>query len=127
SPCWSMWRAVRASSRGASCVPPWPDMFREALAEAPARRFFVAHAQSCLGTGLAYVALPLLAYERFHSAWAVSAVLPDLLPAIVLGPVLGALVDRVGWRACATVADVVRGLAFLLVMVAGSLPAMIVG
>ena len=103
-------------------------MFREALAEAPARRFFVAHAQSCLGTGLAYVALPLLAYERFDSAWAVSAVLlPDLLPAIVLGPLLGALVDRVGWRACATVADVVRGLAFLLVMVAGSLPAMIVG
>jgi MFS family permease len=103
-------------------------MFREALAEAPARRFFVAHAQSCLGTGLAYVALPLLAYERFDSAWAVSAVLlPDLLPAIVLGPVLGALVDRVGWRTCATVADVVRGLAFLLVMVAGSLPAMICG
>ena len=93
-------------------------MFREALAEAPARRFFVAHAQSCLGTGLAYVALPLLAYERFHSAWAVSAVLlPDLLPAIVLGPLLGALVDRVGWRACATVADVLRGLAFLLVMI----------
>ena len=88
-------------------------MFREALAEAPARRFFVAHAQSCLGTGLAYVALPLLAYERFHSAWAVSAVLlPDLLPAIILGPLLGALVDRVGWRTCATVADIVTRAGF---------------
>ena len=103
-------------------------MFRAALAGAPARRFFVAHAQSCLGTGLAYVALPLLAYERFGSAWAVSAVLlPDLLPAILLGPLLGALVDRVGWRTCATVADVLRCLAFVIVMVAGSLPAMIAG
>src|SRR3954454_12100304 len=123
-----MWRAGRASSRGASCVPPSPDMFREALAEAPARRFFVAHAQSCLGTGLAYVALPLLAYERFDSAWAVTAVLlPALLPAIVLGPLLGALVDRVGWRVCASIADVLRCLAFLIVMNAHSLPWMIAG
>jgi MFS family permease len=103
-------------------------MFREALAGTSARRFFAAHAQSCLGTGLAYVALPLLAYERFDSAWAVSAVLlPDLLPAIVLGPLLGALVDRVGWRACACVADVLRCLAFLVVMLAHSLPWMIAG
>jgi MFS family permease len=103
-------------------------MFREALAGTPARRFFAAHAQSCLGTGLAYVALPLLAYERFDSAWAVTAVLlPDLLPAIVLGPLLGALVDRVGWRVCASIADVLRCLAFLIVMNAHSLPWMIAG
>ena len=62
-------------------------MFRAALSGAPARRFFAAHAQSCLGTGLAYVALPLLAYDRFGTPWAIAAVLlPDLLPAIVLGP-----------------------------------------
>ena len=103
-------------------------MFRAALRDAPARRFFAAHAQSCLGTGLAYVALPLLAYERFDTAWAISAVLlPDLLPAIVLGPLLGALVDRVGWRTCAAVADALRCLAFLIVMSAHSLPAMIAG
>ena len=77
-------------------------MLRAALADAPSRRFFAAHAQSCLGSGLAYVALPLLAYDRFGSAWAVVAVLlPDLLPAVVLGPLIGALVDRWGWRACA--------------------------
>src|SRR3954447_5470783 len=118
-----MWRAGRASSRGASCVQPWLEMFREALAGAPARRFFAAHAQSCLGTGLSYVALPLLAYDRFDSAWAVSAVLlPDLLPAILLGPLLGALVDRVGWRVCASLADVLRCVAFLVVMNAHALP-----
>ncbi|WP_037409334.1 MFS transporter [Candidatus Solirubrobacter pratensis] len=103
-------------------------MFREALAGAPARRFFAAHAQSCLGTGLSYVALPLLAYDRFDSAWAVSAVLlPDLLPAILLGPLLGALVDRVGWRVCASLADVLRCVAFLVVMNAHALPWMIAG
>ena len=103
-------------------------MFRAALSGAPARRFFAAHAQSCLGTGLSYVALPLLAYERFDTAWAIAAVLlPDLLPAILFGPVLGALVDRVGWRTCAVVADIVRCLALLVVMSADSLPLMIAG
>jgi MFS family permease len=103
-------------------------LFREALAGAQARRFFAAHAQSCLGTGLAYVALPLLAYVRFDSAWAISAVLlPDLLPAIVLGPLLGALVDRIGWRTCAAAADVLRCVAFLLVMRATSIGTMIAG
>ena len=43
------------------------------------------------------------------SAWAVTAVLiPDLLPAILFGPLLGALVDRIGWRTCAIAADLLR-------------------
>ena len=101
---------------------------RAAVADAPSRRFFVAHAQSCLGSGLAYVALPLLAYDRFGSAWAVVAVLlPDLLPAIVLGPLLGALVDRWGWRACAILADIVRCAAFLLLLFGGSSLGLLIG
>ena len=39
-------------------------MFLAALSDAPSRRFFLAHAQSSLGTGLAALALPLLAYDR---------------------------------------------------------------
>jgi MFS family permease len=104
------------------------DVLRAALATPGSRRFFAAHAQSCLGSGLAYVALPLLAYDRFDSAWAVVAVLlPDLLPAIVLGPLLGALVDRWGWRVCAVLADVVRCLAFALLLLGDSLELMIAG
>ncbi len=92
-------------------------MIRAALADASSRRFFAAHAQSCLGSGLAYVALPLLAYDRFGSAWAVVAVLlPDLLPAVVLGPLIGALVDRWGWRVCAILGDAIRCLAFMLLL-----------
>jgi MFS family permease len=103
-------------------------MIRAALADAPSRRFFAAHTQSCIGTGLATLALPLLAYDRFHTAAAVSAVLlPGLLPAVVLGPLLGTVVDRVGWRVCAAAADALRCIAFLIVMSAGSLPLMIAG
>jgi len=101
---------------------------RAALADASSRRFFAAHAQSCLGSGLAYVALPLLAYDRFGSAWAVVAVLlPDLLPAVVLGPVIGALIDRWGWRQCALLGDAIRCLAFLLLLFGSSIGLMIGG
>jgi MFS family permease len=103
-------------------------MLRAALADAPSRRFFAAHAQSCLGSGLAYVALPLLAYDRFGSAWAVVAVLlPDLLPAVVLGPLIGALVDRWGWRMCAILGDAIRCVAFLLLLFGNSLELLIGG
>lgn len=103
-------------------------MLRKALADAPSRRFFTAHAQSCLGSGLAHVALPLIAYENTHSAWAVTAVLiPDLLPAILMGPLFGALVDRIGWRVCAIASDLLRMVAFTLVAFAHTLPWLVVG
>jgi MFS family permease len=101
-------------------------VLRAALADGPSRRFFTAHAQSCLGSGLAHVALPLIAYEHTGSPWAVTAVLvPDLLPAILFGPLLGALVDRVGWRACAIAADLLRMAAFALVVFLHSLTALV--
>ena len=102
-------------------------MLRAALRDKAGRRFFTAHGQSCMGSGLAHVALPLLAYDMTGSAWAVTAVLiPDLMPAILFGPLFGALVDRVGWRVCAIAADLARFLGFTLVVFAHSLPALIV-
>jgi MFS family permease len=101
-------------------------MLRAALRGPASRRFFVAHGQSCLGSGLAHVALPLLAYDKTGSAWAVTAVLiPDLMPAILLGPLLGALVDRIGWRSCAVAADLMRFVGFTLVVFMHSLPALV--
>jgi MFS family permease len=86
-------------------------LFRE---ERQARRFFIAHTQSALGTGAAYVALLVLAYQRFHSPWAVTLILlADFLPATLLGPILGAAVDRFGRRRCAVVADVLRAAVFV--------------
>lgn len=78
------------------------------------RWFFLAHAQSSLGNGAAYVALILLAYDRLESAWAIALVLlADFLPAMFLGPVFGAAADRWSRRTCAVVADVARAIAFV--------------
>src|SRR3954463_12939172 len=77
--------------------------------EPSARRFLVAHAQSSLGNGMGYVSLLLLAYGRLRSPWAVALVLlADWLPAMVLGPALGAIGDRWSRRGCMIVADALR-------------------
>jgi MFS family permease len=81
--------------------------------ERRARWFFAAHLQSALGTGAAYVALLVLAYDRLGSAFGATAVLlADLAPAMLLGPLLGRLVDRTSRLGCALAADAVGALAF---------------
>jgi MFS family permease len=81
--------------------------------EPQAPRFFGAYAQSALGTGAGYVAIVLVAYERFHSPLAISLILlADIAPPMVLGPLFGAAVDRWSRRWSAIAADVFRALAF---------------
>lgn len=83
-------------------------------AERRARLFFIALTQSALGTGAAYVALLLVAYDRLHSPWALSLVLfADLMPAMLLGPVFGAAADRWSRRTCVVIADILRAAAFV--------------
>ena len=82
--------------------------------ERGSRLFFLAHAQSSLGTGAGYVALLVLAYDRFPSPWAISLVLlADFLPAMFLGPIFGAAADRWSRRRCAVAADIARAVAFI--------------
>jgi MFS family permease len=92
--------------------------------ERRARVFFAVLTQSSLGTGAGYVALLVVAYDRFHSPWAISLVLlADFLPPMFLGPVLGAAADRWSRRACAVAADVMRALAFVAIgLVDGFVP-----
>jgi MFS family permease len=100
--------------------------FGVALRARGARRFFFAHAQSSLGSGIAIVGLPLLAYDRFHTPWALTVVLLcELLPAVVLGPLLGALADRLPRRTCLVAADVLRAGAFASLALVPSLGLMI--
>lgn len=90
------------------------DIYRLLREEPRARLFFVALTQSALGTGAAYVALLLVAYDRLRSPWALSLVLlADLMPAMLLGPVFGAAADRWSRRWCVVLADVVRAAAFV--------------
>ena len=93
-------------------------------AEPAARRFFLAHGQSSLGTGAAYVALLLLAYDRLESPWAISLILlAEFLPGMLLGPVFGAAADRWSRRTCAIVADLLRAGAFVAIaLVDGFVP-----
>lgn len=82
--------------------------------ESRARLFFSALAQSAIGNGAGYVALLLIAYERYESAWAISLVLlADFMPAMLLGPVFGAAADRWSRRGCMVVSDGVRAVAFV--------------
>jgi MFS family permease len=87
------------------------DLFRR---EPRARWFFAALAQSALGNGAGYVALLLIAYDRWHSPWAITLVLmADLLPAMLFGPVFGAAADRWSRKACIVIADLLRFVAFI--------------
>jgi MFS family permease len=92
----------------------------------PVRRFLLASMQSSVGNAIGYVALLLLAYDRFHSPWAVSLVLlADFLPAIVLAPVFGALADRYSRRLLTVSADLLRCGAFVGLALADSFTAIL--
>ncbi|NLT06337.1 MAG: MFS transporter [Solirubrobacterales bacterium] len=101
---------------------------REAIdllrSEPRGRIFFLALAQSSLGTGAGYIALLLIAESRFSSPWAISLVLiADLVPAMLLGPLFGAIADRWSRKWCLIVADLVRAVAFAGIVVVDSFEA----
>jgi MFS family permease len=92
--------------------------------EARARIFFLTLTQSGLGTGAGYVALLLIAYDRFESPWSVSLVLlAELVPAMLLGPVFGAAADRWSRKRCMVAADALRAVAFAGLAAVGSFEA----
>src|SRR5687768_2186592 len=96
--------------------------------EGRARWYFLALAQSSIGTGAAYVALLLVAYERFRSPWAIGLILlADVLPAMLLGPIFGAVADRFSRRTAMIVADLIRAAAFAgIALVDGFVPSLFI-
>ena len=90
--------------------------------EPRARTFFAAYAQSALGNGAGYVALVVLAYQRWHSPWAITLVLmADFIPAMLLGPLFGAMADRWSRRWIAVLSDLIRAAAFIGVGLVGGI------
>jgi MFS family permease len=90
------------------------------------RRFLLVSLQSSVGNAIGYVALLLLAYDRFRSPWAVSLVLlADFLPSIVLAALFGALADRYSRRLLTISADLLRCGAFVALAFAGSFAAIL--
>jgi MFS family permease len=91
------------------------------------RRFFAAFFQSQVGTGAAYVALLLVAYDRLHSGWAIALVLlGEFLPGIVLSPVFGSLADRISRRRLAVCADLFRAACFAALAIVPSFAATVI-
>ena len=89
-----------------------------------ARIFLLTYAQSSLGTGAAAVALFVLAYDRKPSPWSITLVLLAYdLPPGLLGPFVGALVDRISRRRCVIIADLIRVAAFAGIAVVDTLEA----
>jgi MFS family permease len=98
-------------------------MFAPLSTPSRARRFFLAYAQSSLGTGMSLVALPLVALERHGSAMAVALVLlAELAPLMLAGSWLGGLADRWPRRRCVVGADVLRCAAVAGIVLAPSGP-----
>jgi dTMP kinase len=84
----------------------------------PFRRLWVALSLSSLGDWLSILALTALASNLTKGAVAQSSAVggvwvATLLPALLLGPIAGALADRLDRRVTMIVGDVVRGLLFL--------------
>jgi MFS family permease len=99
-------------------------ILRDLRGQARARAFLLTYAQSSLGTGAAAVALFVLAYDREPTPWAITVVLLAYdLPPGLLGPFVGALVDRVSRRWCVIAADLIRVAAFAGIAVVDSLEA----
>jgi len=91
------------------------------------RRFFAAFFQSQVGTGAAYVALLLVAYQRLHSGWAIALVLlGEFVPGIVLSPLFGSLADRISRRRLAVCADLLRAICFAALAIVPSFAATVV-
>lgn len=90
------------------------------------RRLLAAWSLSALGNGAGHVALMLVAYHEFDSAWAVALVLlGGFAPAMLFGPQLGALADRWSRRWCAAIGEAAGGAAFLAMPFVDKLPAFV--
>jgi MFS family permease len=87
----------------------------------------VAFFGSQVGTGAAYVALLLVAYQRLHSGWAISLVLlGEFVPGIILAPLFGSFADRISRRRLVVCADLLRAICFVAIAVVPSFAATVV-
>ena len=90
------------------------------------RLLFLATLGSLLGTWLATIALTVDVWDRTHSGSWVSALLISVfLPAIVIGLVVGPLLDRLERRRLMIASDLVRAVVFVALPFVGSPTAII--
>jgi MFS family permease len=77
------------------------------------RRLLGSWAQSCVGTGVGYVALLVLTLRYLHTSWALAGVLlADFLPWIALGAWFGVCADRYSKRALIVASNLLQAAAW---------------
>ncbi|WP_234401647.1 MFS transporter, partial [Thermobifida halotolerans] len=105
-----------------------PGEARTVLAITPFRRLWISLSLSSLGDWLSLLALISLAAiltqgeEAVVRYFAVSGVVVlRVLPSVLLGPIAGALADRVDRRLTMVVSDILRGLLYVSIPIVGRL------
>src|SRR4051794_11422517 len=99
-------------------------MMRTLLRNSEFRRLFLAHSISRAGDTFNTVALVVLVFQLTGSGLGVAGTVAfEVLPVLLLGPVVGLIVDRYPRRTLMVLADRVRaGLALWLALVGDSVP-----
>ena len=116
-------RAMSAQASSAASGA-WPALRGVLSTPGPVRRMLLAFGQSTLGDSAGYIALLIVAYQRLHSPWALTAVLlADFGPRIILGPLAAPLAEALTRRRCLVGADLLRAGALLGLALVGSFPA----
>jgi MFS family permease len=101
--------------------------FGAPLRNGDVRRMWLSDLLSVLGDHAAILALAVLIYARTHSAVAVAiTTAAAFAPAFGIGPMLATLADRYAYRAVMITCDLVRAVAYCVILVPGlPVPAMI--
>jgi MFS family permease len=87
------------------------------------RRLFLAHSISRAGDAFNTVALLVLIFDLTGSGVGVAGIVAlEIVPVLLLGPLVGLTVDRYPHRSLMMVADVARAVLALLVAIGGSVP-----
>jgi MFS family permease len=90
------------------------------------RRLFAANLASGIGNWLALLALQVDVYDRTHSGWWMGALLTaNIAPTIIVGLLLGPLVDRLSRKGLMIVSDVGRLAVFAALPVVGTTSAIV--
>jgi Bacterial protein of unknown function (DUF894). len=108
-----------------------PELFRPVMISKAFRCLWIGNSLSTFGTAITNVILPLLVYELTSSPMAMSLIMAAyMIPEVMILPVSGVIVDRLNRAKIMRMADMVRFLLTLSVMILGltghlSIPALV--
>lgn len=110
----------------------YPELLRPVVISRPFRCLWIGNSLSTFGSAITNIILPLLVYELTSSPMAMSLIMAAyMIPELLILPVSGIIVDRLNRAKIMRMADLIRFLLTLTVMVLGmggrlSIPALMI-